>query len=232
MSTNRTSTKSFAAALIAALLLSALRAVAAAGVPSITSVPAPVQVGGSFKVVGSGFTRGSVINFFVSTANGAVNEGPLKPSTAVATSLTVDVPAGLPLGQGVVALQVVNSDQGYAASNLVNALLQGAPAAGIPSVTAINGVGLAASSIDPRYAIDNVETVVPQGSDVTLQGTGFDTANGVAVDLFCACAGGKVGPFFIKPGDPALSATSVKVSLPAMGPYAQPVGPASFVVSN
>src|SRR5260370_34404758 len=150
----------------------------------------------------------------------------------MATSFRGVVPADLPLGQGVVALQVVNSDKGYAASNLVNALLQGAPAAGSPSVTAINGVGLAATSIDPSYAIDNVETVVAQGSVVTLQGTGFDTANGVAVDLFCACASGKVGPFFINPGDPALSATSVKVSLPAMGPHAQPVGPASFVVSN
>jgi hypothetical protein len=232
MSTYLTSLKSFAATIIAALVLSALPGIAAAGVPSINSVPPAVLAGSSFKVLGSGFTPGSVVNFFVSTNNGPLNEGPLKPSAGAATSLTVKVPAEIPLAQGVVALQVVNTDQGYAASKLVYALLEGSASAGIPSLTAINAVGLAATSTDPSYAIDNVETVVPQGSDVTLQGTGFDTVNGVAVDLFCACEGGKVGPFFINPGNPALSATAVTVSLPAMGPYAQPVGPASFVVSN
>src|SRR4029077_1106136 len=106
-------------------------------------------------------TSGSVVNFFISTAAGVRNEGPFKPSAANSSLLTVDVTADVPLGQGVVALQVVNADQGFAASNLVYALLQGAPAAGIPSLTAINGVGLAATSTIPSFAIDNVETVVP-----------------------------------------------------------------------
>ena len=200
--------------------------------PFIDPLTSPVLAGNSFTLAGSGFTSGSMVNFFVSTAKGAVNEGPLKPAAATATALTLDVPPSIPLGQGVVAVQVVNADQGYAASNLVYALLQGSPAAGIPSLTAINGVELAATSTDPRFAIDNVETVVPQGAVVLLQGSGFDVIDGVAVDVFCACPEGKVGPFFINPGDPALSADSLALSLPLMGPYALPAGPASFVVSN
>jgi len=232
MSTNRTSYKFFATILIALLILSALRGIAAAGAPVVAPLSAPVLAGDGLKLAGSGFTSGSMVNLFVSTANGPLNEGPLKPVAASSTSLTVNIPAAITLGQGVVAVQVVNTDQSYAASNLVYALLQGSAAAGIPSLTAINGVSLAATSTNPSFAIDNVETVVPQGSEVTLQGTGFDTVNGVAVDLFCACAGGKVGPFFLNPGNPALSATSISIALPATGPFAQPAGPAAFVVSN
>jgi hypothetical protein len=77
-----------------------------------------------------------------------------------------------------------------------------------------------------------VETVVQQGAVVMLAGTGFDTVNGVAVDLFCACPGGKVGPFFLNPGNPGLRATSVSFPLPASGPNAPPTGPGSFLVSN
>ena len=72
-----------------------------------------------------------------------------------------------------------------------------------------------------------------QGSIVSIGGTGFDTVNGVAVDLFCGCPGGKVGPFFINPGDPKLTAALLKLSLPAKGQPGSPItGPGSFVVSN
>ena len=119
----------------------------------------------------------------------------------------MDVPADIPLGQGVVAVQVVNTDQGYAASNLSYALLQGSPAAGIPSLTAINGVALAATSTDPDFAMKRGNRRAA-GRRSNPAGHRLRHRNGVAVDLFCACAGGKVGPFFINPGDPALSATS------------------------
>ena len=129
--------------------------------------------------------------------------------------------------------QVVNTDQDFATSNVVFAQLLGSAAAGIPSLTTINGIGLAANSAEPEYAVDNVETVVPQGAPVTIGGSGFDTHNGVAVDLFCACTGGKVGPFFINPGDPGLSAGQVTFTVPAEGAANSPsTGPASFVVSN
>ncbi len=184
------------------------------------------------KIEGSGFSGAAKINFFVSTAAGIVNYGPLTPAAVTPTSLSVGVPASVSLGNGVGAFQVVDTDQNYAASNIVTAQLAGSAAAGIPTITAINGVPLASDSVNPNYAVDNVETVVAPGSEVTLQGSGFDTVNGVAVDIFCACLGGKVGPFFINAGDPGLTAASISLILPASGPDAVPVGPAAFQVSN
>ncbi len=178
------------------------------------------------------FTPGSVVNFFVATARGAVNAGPFTPTKHSAIELTVKVPATTSLGQGFVDVQVVNTDKGFRASNLVAALLQGDPGAGTPSITSIDGVPLAATSSNPDFATNNVETVVPQGSVVKLGGMGFDAANGVAVDLFCACTGGKVGPFFLNPGNPGLTKTQLSFTLPAKGPNAPPTGPGSFVVSN
>jgi hypothetical protein len=203
--------------------------------PHITLVsPSVVQVGASFIIQGSNFTPGSVVNFFVATAGGGVNFGPLKPAvTPLPTQLTVDVPATVPPGEGFVTLQVVNTDKGFIASNLFGALLMGSAAAGVPSITSIDGVGLAATSSDPRFAADNVETVVPQGAPVTIGGSGFDTVHGIAVDLFCACTGGKVGPFFINPGNPGLSTAQVAFTLPAAGaPNSPSSGPGSFVISN
>jgi hypothetical protein len=114
----------------------------------------------------------------------------------------------------------------------MSAQLFGNPAFGFPNLTGINGVGLAATSTEPGVSTDNVETVVPQGKTVVLNGNGFDTVNGVAVDLFCACSGGKVGPFFLNPGQPGLSATSISVLVPATGSNAPTTGPGSFRVSN
>ena len=153
--------------------------------------------GSSLVIDGSNFTAGSEVNLFVATGGGVINGGPLIPiARTLPTQLTVNVPATVPLGRGFVEVQVVNTDTGFLASNSVPALLQGSPAAGIPSITSINTVGLAATSSDPSYATNNVETVVVQGKTVALGGMGFETStpNGVAVNLFCACPGGKVGP--------------------------------------
>jgi hypothetical protein len=144
----------------------------------------------------------------------------------------VSVPATVTLGQGFVDVQVVNTDRGFLASNLKPALLQGSAAAGIPSITTINGIGLAATSSDPNFATNNVQTVVVQGKIVKLGGTGFDIVDGVAVDLYCACPGGKVGPFFLNPGNPGLTNTSISFLVPATGLNAPATGPGSFVVSN
>jgi hypothetical protein len=173
-----------------------------------------------------------VVNFFVATATGAVNLGPFSPSAFNTTLLTVPLPATISLGQGVASVQVVNTDRGFAQSNVAIAQLFGSPALGFPNLTGINGVGLAATSTNPNFATDNVETVVPPGSVVTLNGNGFDTAGGVAVDLFCACPGGKVGPFFLNPGNPGLHPASLSFALPSAGSNAPSPGPGSFVVSN
>jgi len=200
--------------------------------PFIDSLPPVIFVGTSFTITGMDFTAGSVVNFFVATSGGPINAGPLKPTAHTPTTLTVPVLPTVTLGQGFVDVEVINTDQGFVTSNLKGALLQGFAPAGIPSLTSINGKGLAATSSDPNFATNNVETVVPQGTTVVLGGTGFDTVNGVAIDLFCACKGGKVGPFFINPGDPALSATSIRLALPNAGSNAPATGPGSFVISN
>jgi len=189
-------------------------------------------VGGAFTIKGTGFTHGSRVNFFVATSSGPINTGPYKPVSVAPELLTVQVPVSNPLGQGVVSVQVVNSDQRFLTSNAEAALLQGDAADGIPSITGIDGVPLAPNSASPDFAVNNVETVVVQGKQVTIQGTGFDTVNGLGVDLFCDCSGGKVGPFLLKPGNPGLTSTRIALTLPASGLNAPATGPGSFVVSN
>ncbi len=201
------------------------------GVPFISAVPQVIQSGNAFGITGSGFTSGSRVNFFVATAGGAINTGPFKPVAFTNNSLTVAVPASNPLGEGVVSVQVVNTDQGYVSSNIMLALLQGNPALGIPSITAINSNPISPQSIEPSIGLANVEAVVIQGTTVTVQGSGFDAVNGIAIDLFCACTGGKVGPFFIPPSL-NLTSTVVNFSLPGSGPLSPATGPGSFVVSN
>jgi 6-phosphogluconolactonase len=207
-------------------------AATARATPTITVAPPVVLVGSSFQLGGNGFTRGSLINFFVATATGAINAGPLVPSAQTPSLLTVPLPVSVTLGQGVASIQVVNTDENFIASNVAITLLQGFAAAGIPSITGINGVGLSPSSTDPGFAVANVDTVVTQGLTVQINGAGFDTDNGVAVDLFCACAGGKVGPFFLDPKNPGLTATKLSFVIPAAGFNAPTTGPGSLRVSN
>ena len=202
------------------------------GQPLIDALPGVIMTGASFAIDGSGFTHGSVVNFFVATATGPVNPGPFTPLSFTSSHLVVAVPAATSLGQGVVAVQVVNTDRGFVASNLVSALLEGNPAAGIPSIRTINAVAIAADSTAAGIEAANVQTVVAQGKPVIIGGTGFDLSDGVAVDLFCACPGGKVGPFFLNPGNPGLTSTAITLVVPAAGPLAPPTGPGSFVVSN
>jgi hypothetical protein len=185
--------------------------------PAITSIPSVILVGSTFTITGTGFTVGSVVNFFISTATGTINKGPLTPSSHSPTMLQVNVPDTIPLGQGFAAVVVVNTDQSYVSSKAAYALLQGDAAHGIPTITKINGKGLASTSIDPNYATNNVETVVPQGSKVMLGGMGFDTKNGVAIDIFCASPGGKVGPFFLNPGNAGLTSNLLTFTIPAKG---------------
>ena len=188
-----------------------------------------IRVGGDFTITGLNFTAGSEVNLFVSTSGGVVNNGGLIPiARKLPTQLTVDVPPATRLGNGFVEVQVVNTDKGFTTSNSVAALLQGSAAAGIPSLTSINGFGLALTSSEPAYATDNVETVVSPGATVKLGGSGFDTVHGVAVDLFCACTGGKIATIFLHPGEAGLSTTQLTVAIPP----GTATGPGSFVVSN
>jgi hypothetical protein len=197
----------------------------------ISGVSSPILVGSNFTITGSDFTTGSKVNFFVATAAGPINAGPLTPESKLSTTtqLIVPVPATVPEGQGFVSVEVVNTDQkGFPTSNLGYALLQGSAAAHLPSITGINGSGLAATSIEPGFATANVETTLTQGSAATIDGSGFDVTDGVAVDVFCACAGGKLPTTFINPGAPGLTTDPITFTLPATAP----TGPGSIVVSN
>jgi hypothetical protein len=215
---------------VAALLWMLPRCASGAITPTIGSISNPIIVGDSFTVSGSGFTAGSVANLFVSTATVAINFGPLRPSAHSTTSLTIPVSTSTvtTLGQGVASVVVVNTDQGFTQSNMVTVQLLGDTRAGFPNLLKINGVGLAATSTDPDFATDNVETVVMQNHAVTLGGMGFDTARGVAIDLFCDCPGGKMPTIFLNPGDPGLIATALSFTLPS----SVATGPGSFVISN
>ncbi len=82
--------------------------------------------------------------------------------------------------------------------------------------------------MDPNFATANVETTLLQGSSVVINGTGFDVENGVAVDVFCACPGGKLPTMFLNPGNPNLKSNSITFTLPA----STPTGPGSIQVSN
>jgi hypothetical protein len=197
--------------------------------PSISSLPPIIYVGDNFVIGGSGFTSSSVINFFVATPNGPQNFGPLEPAAFLSDSLTVPVPVSVAQGEGVASIAVVNTDEGHSQSNAVLALLQGDASAGLPSLTQINGVGLSPTSTDPGVALANVETVVSPGATITLTGSGFDTVNGVGVDLFCDCPGGKVGPFFLTSG--GLSADNLTFTLPS-GSAGPNTGPGAFRVVN
>ena len=202
--------------------------------PIILSVPRIILAGSDFVINGAHFSHGSAVNFFVATASGPFNAGPLIPSSKSSNQLTVTVPDTVALGQGFVAVQVINTNAGFEASNVAYALLQGSPAAGLPTIQSINGVSLdTTTSSNPSYATNNVKAVVSQGSTVRLGGTGFDTVNGVAIDLFCGCPGGKVGPFLLAPGNAGLTSTLISFALPPVGmPGSPSTGPGSFVVSN
>jgi hypothetical protein len=184
---------------------------------------------------GRHFDSSSTVNFFVSSAGEPLYTGPVIPKAFTSTSLTtefVDSGGYGVQGAGVVAVQIVNADQGFAQSNVALALVQGNPALGLPTLSEINSTGIAADSTQPGFAVANVETVVPTGLPMNLGGSDFDTTHGVAVDLFCVCPGGKVGPFFLNPGDPGLSATNITLNVPGSGPNQPATGPASFRVSN
>lgn len=210
-----------------------LAATATAGAsPVIGSIPPDIQAGAAFTIAGSGFTAGSVVNFFVQTSAGAVNAGPLKPSSTGSTQIAVSLSPAVSLGEGVAAVQVVNTDEGFAPSNLAYAQLQGNPALGIPTITGINGAAIDPTSLNPSYAVDVINTVVPLGAPVTVQGMGFDTVSGVAVDIFCSCPGGKAGPFILSAGDPGLTSSLLTFTIPGSGPMAPSNGPGSFRVTN
>jgi ELWxxDGT repeat protein len=186
--------------------------------PALDIPSGAIAVGASNTVTGTNFTPGSVIKLFVATSSGVLTYGPYTPSAATATSFTWTIPASVALGTGFVALQVINTDTGYLASNVVGALLIGAEVALVPTIARINGVGLAPP--DLSIPVAHIDTVVAQGATVTIEGTAFIDP---VVNLFTAS--GNVGPLF-----PLAGATPNRIQV--VIPPTAPTGPGNFQVVN
>ncbi len=174
----------------------------------LDAIPSPLVVGAANALTGSGFTAGSVVVLYVATSSGAQTFGPYVPNGWTPTSLSWAIPPGVATGNGFATVQVVNSDQGYVASNLRSQLLYGAASANIPTITSVGGVGL--NPYDPSIPLTYVQTVLVPGSTVTLGGTGF---NGPLVNLFTAT--GNVGPLTPLPGG---TSTQIQVVVPVSAP--------------
>lgn len=189
----------------------------------------PVRVGEPFTLLGGGFTNGSVIKAFVATSSGVIDVFPsgLTPSGGTTTSLlgtlTYPWPAGAPnervLGNGFVSFQVVRTDQGFDTSNVVGAVLLGSDAQSVPSITALGGIPLSATSSSTSIRTANVEGLVEPGGSLVIDGSGFASP---LVNIFTAT--GNIGPL-----TPTISsATSITVEIPGNAP----VGPGSVQVIN
>jgi endonuclease I len=186
----------------------------------LDAIPTPITVGATNTFTGSGFTAGSMIKLFVSTASGPLdtNTSGWTPTSWTPTALTWDIPTNVPLGQGFATVQVVNTDEGYVTSNLEYQHVYGDAADGLPTILTVGGVGLSAP--DPSIPGAHVETVLAAGSTVTVTGTGF---NGPLVNVFTAT--GNIGPLEPLPGG---TDTEFQVVIPADAP----AGPGSFQVVN
>ncbi len=170
-------------------------------------------------LTGSGFTAGSVIKAFIATPTGVQAFGPYDPTSWTPTSLTWTLPCSVGLGNGFIALQVINTDQGYRSSNIVPALLRAGTGSGYPSITGINGVTVTAAHAS--FPLAHVQTVVAKGSTITINGTGF--AVPAKVNLFSAS--GNSGPLDTLAGS---TSTTLLVQIP----LAAPTGPGALQVVN
>jgi hypothetical protein len=178
---------------------------------------APIPVGGSITLTGHGFTAGSVIALYVATSSGVQQAGPFTPASHTATSLFWNVPATVPLANGFATVQIVNTDEGFIASNVEPALLEGAAAAGLPGITAINGVALSAPDLSVPLA--NVATVAVQNMNMTVTGTGFTNP---VVALYSSIPAVAL--------EPLAGGTSTQIQVPV--PANIPTGPGSIQVLN
>jgi ELWxxDGT repeat protein len=187
--------------------------------PPVLATPATaLVVGASNTLAGSAISPGTVVKLFVATASGTVSHGPFIATATTTAGLSFTIPPTVPLGNGFGALQVVATDRGYLASNVVGALLAGSPAAGIPTVQQINGVALAPP--EPGIALAHIDTVIAKGSTVAISGIGFSDP---LVNLFTAT--GNLGPLTPRAGG---TATRIEVVVPA----GAPTGPGNFQVVN
>jgi ELWxxDGT repeat protein len=188
------------------------------GPPVLATSQSPIIAGASNTLLGSDFSAGTVVKLFVGTGGGVLSFGPYAITGRTLSSVTFDVPPSVPLGNGVVAIQVIKTDQGFLASNVVGSLLFGDAADNIPTIRNINGQWLGPGLLS--YAVAYVEAVVTAGATVTIGGSGFSNA---LVNVFTAA--GNIGPLTPLPG---ATATQIQVTLPLTAV----TGPGNFQVVN
>jgi len=181
-------------------------------------IPSPIVIGSHLAVSGSGFTAGSRLLVFVSTPTGIQSFGPFTPDGWTSGFLITFISPTVPLGNGFGTIVVVNTDQGFIQSNPESQYVYGSPNFNLPTILAINGVGL--RPFDDTIPVASVETAVAKGSTVTITGTGFINP---LVNLFTAT--GPVGPLTPLPGG---TATQIQVQVPAN----VPTGPGAFQAVN
>jgi hypothetical protein len=185
--------------------------------PQLDPIPAPIVLGAANALSGSGFTAGSVVVLFVASPFGSLTQGPFVPTAWSPTTISWTPPASVPTGSGFGVVQIVNTDQGFLASNVQAQYLLVDPGAGIASITAINGVGL--SPPDTGVPLANVATVIDTGGVATITGTGFSNP---VVALFSSNPAVALEPLA------GWTSTQLQVFVPAD----VPTGPGSVQVVN
>jgi hypothetical protein len=186
--------------------------------PQLDALTSPLVVGAAYTLSGSGFTAGSRVMLFVAGSGGTVSYGPYTPSGRTATTLTWQLPASIPLGNGFATVVVVNTDQNYLQSNPQSQMLRGAAAANIPTILTVNGV--ACRAFDATVPLASIDTVLVPGATITIGGSGF---NAPLVNLYSAT--GSHGPLTPLAGG---SASQIQIVLPAN----LPTGPGALQVVN
>ncbi len=181
-------------------------------------IPDPIVVGGFNGLTGSGFTARSVIVLFVATGSSVVQVGPYTPFSWTSGSLVWFAPPQIPLGDGFASVQVVNTDQGFIASNPQGQLLYGAASAGFPTITALNGMPL--NPPDPSVPLANVSAAIAQDALLAITGTGFSNP---VVAIYSSNPSAAA----LEPVSPPTS-TQVQVRVP----LDIPTGPGSLQVLN
>jgi hypothetical protein len=121
----------------------------------------------------------------------------------------------------------------------------GAADRALPIITAVNGVSVspAAGADVDRGTVGPVLAArrarwgpwwkqVQADNLVMIEGHNFDDRFGIAVDIYCRCPGGEVGPFFFEPRYNPFDETRIFLGVSLYGSKAPLAGAGSIVVSN
>lgn len=216
--------------LYTSILSSSLILASSAAAEIVADQPGPpqfAQMCSNISLAVQGATENAVLKAYLSTPEGVVD---LYPDGLAADSVdasswngTLACTGNEDLGYGFAALQVVD---GSTTSNVVGMPVVGHPDL-VPSVLALNGKFMADTSWDQYIAVANVETVLIPGTELVINGDGFDDP---VVNVFTA--DGNCGPV----APESYTDNQITITLPAScitGPGSvQVVNQTNFATSN